>query len=77
MAASHSQRPSGSVVTFIVNACRGEDVTTTVRLNIAVAIAKACALIEQGWQDVFITGPDGRRFEPAEFERLLKLDSAL
>jgi len=63
-------------VTFIVNACRGEDVTTTVRLSIAVAIAKADTLLDQGWQ-VFITGPDGRRYDPSEFERLLKLDSAL
>lgn len=63
-------------MTFIVNACRGEDVTTTVRLSIAVAIAKADTLLDQGWQ-VFITGPDGRRYDPSEFERLLKLDSAL
>ena len=63
-------------MTFIVNASRGENVTTTVRLSIAVAIAKADALLDQGWQ-VFITGPDGQRYDPPEFERLLKLDSAL
>jgi hypothetical protein len=63
-------------VTFIVNASKGEDVTTTVRLSIAVAIDKADALLEQGWQ-VFITGPDGRRYDPSDFEQLLKPDSAL
>ena len=67
---------AGAAVTFIVNASRGEDVTTTVRLSIAVAIAKAHALLDQGWQ-VFIIGPDGRHYYPSEFERLLKLDSAL
>ena len=61
---------------FIVNASRGEDVTTTVRLSAAVSIAKADALLEQGWQ-VFITGPDGRRYDPPEFEQLHKLASAL
>ena len=49
---------------------------TTVRLSIAVAIAKANALLDQGWQ-VFIIDPDGRRYDPSEFEQLLKLDSAL
>jgi hypothetical protein len=63
-------------VIFLVNASRGEDVTTTVRLSVAVAIAKADALLDQGWQ-VFITGPDGRRYDPPEFECLLKLASAL
>ena len=76
MASSRSQDLPGSIVTFIVNASRSEDVTTTVRLSIAVAIAKADALLDQGWQ-VFITGPDGRRYDPPEFDHLLKLDSAL
>jgi hypothetical protein len=61
-------------VTFIVNAIRGEDVTTTVRLSVAVAVAKADALRDQGWK-VFITDPDGRRYDPPEFEQLLKLNS--
>jgi len=37
-------------VTFIVQASRGEDVTTTIRLSVVVAIAKALALAEGGWQ---------------------------
>jgi hypothetical protein len=45
-------------------------------LSSAVAIAKADALLDQGWQ-VFITGPDGRRYDPHEFERLQKLDSSV
>jgi hypothetical protein len=43
-------------VTFIVSASKGEDVTVTVRLSVVVAIAKAQAFLEEGWQ-VFITGP--------------------
>jgi hypothetical protein len=63
-------------VTFIVHASRGEDVTTTIRLSVVVAIAKGLALVEEGWQ-VFIIGPDGVRYEPSEFEKLLSLSPAL
>ena len=59
-------------MTFIVQASRGEDVTTTIRLSVVVAIAKALALAEDGWQ-VFIIGPDGVRYYPPEFEKLLSL----
>ena len=60
----------GVVVTFIVHASRGEYSTTTVRLSVVVAIAKGRALAEEGWQ-VFITGPDGIRYDPPEFDKLL------
>jgi hypothetical protein len=63
-------------VTFIVQASRGEDTTATVRLSVVVAIAKGRALAEEGWQ-VFITGPDGIRYYPAEFEKLLSLSPVL
>ena len=63
-------------MTFIVHASRGEDTTTTVRLSVVVAIAKGLALAEEGWQ-VFITGPDGIRYYPAEFEKLRLLNPAL
>ncbi len=63
-------------MTFIVHASRGEDATTTVRLSVVVAIAKAQALAEEGWQ-VFITGPDGVRYRPAEFDKLLSFSPAL
>ena len=66
----------GIVVTFIVNASKGEDVAVTVRLSVVVAIAKGLALAEDGWQ-VFITGPDGIRYYPSEFDKLLSLSSAL
>jgi hypothetical protein len=59
-------------VTFIVHASRGENTTTTIRLSVIVAIAKGRALAEEGWQ-VFITGPDGIRYYPSEFDRLLSL----
>ena len=42
---------------------------TTVRLSVAVAIAKGRALIDDGWQ-VFITDPGGTRYYPAEFDKL-------
>ena len=61
---------------FIVHASKGEDSTTTIRLGVVVAIAKGRALAEEGWQ-VFITGPDGIRYHPAEFDRLLSLNPAL
>jgi hypothetical protein len=57
-------------VAFIVHASRGKDATATVRLSVVVAIAKGQALAEEGWQ-VFITGPDGIRYHPAEFDKLL------
>ena len=57
-------------MTFIVHASRGEESATTVRLSAAVAIAKARTLEDEGWQ-VFITGPDGIRYDPADFDRLL------
>jgi hypothetical protein len=61
----------GVAVTFIVHASRGEDVTTTIRLSVVVAIAKGRTLADEGWQ-VFITGPDGIRYYPSEFDRLLR-----
>jgi hypothetical protein len=42
---------------------------TTVRLSVAVAIAKGRALIDDGWQ-VFITDPSGTRHYPSEFDKL-------
>jgi uncharacterized protein YcnI len=63
-------------VTFIVNASKDERTTTTVRLRVPTAIAKADAFLDAGWQ-VFITGPDGTRYHPLEFEKLLQLDSKL
>ena len=61
-------------MTFIVHASRGEEATTTVRLSVVVAIAKGRTLADEGWQ-VFITGPDGIRYYPSEFDRLLSLSS--
>jgi hypothetical protein len=68
-------RKKGVAVTFIVHASRGEDVTTTIRLSVVVAIAKGRSLAEEGWQ-VFITGPDGIRYYPSEFDKLLLLNPA-
>ena len=56
-----------SVVTFILEASRDADALTTFRLS--AAAAKADALMKEGWQ-VVITGPDGTRYRPFEFDRL-------
>ena len=64
----------GGAVTFFVNASKGENAVVTVRLSGAVAIAKARSLQDEGWQ-VFITGPDGNRYHPSEFDKLLATDS--
>jgi hypothetical protein len=66
----------GITVTFIVHASRGEETTTTIRLSVVVAIAKGRAFAEEGWQ-VFITGSDGVRYYPSEFDKLLSLNPAL
>jgi hypothetical protein len=66
----------GAAVTFIVNASKGEEVAVTVRLSGAGAIAKAHSLLEAGWQ-VSITGPDGVRYHPPDFDKLLSLASTL
>ncbi|MGA7803934.1 MAG: hypothetical protein WCB02_04850 [Bradyrhizobium sp.] len=63
-------------VAFIVNASRGEAAATTVRLSAVVAIAKARSLLRDGWQ-VFISAPDGVRYMPDEFDKLLMLDPAV
>ena len=63
-------------MTFIVHASRGEDTATTVRLSVVVAIAKGRTLVDEGWQ-VFITGPDGTRYYPPEFDKLLSFSPAL
>jgi hypothetical protein len=56
-------------VTFIVHASRSEAATTTVRLTVAAAIARARTLADEGWQ-VVITGPDGIRYNLTEFDEL-------
>lgn len=61
---------------FMVHASRGEEATTTIRLSVVVAIAKGRGLAEEDWQ-VSITAPDGTRYYPSEFDKLLSLSPAL
>jgi hypothetical protein len=63
-------------VTFIVQGSRGGETMTTVRLSVVVAIAKGRALADEGWQ-VFIIAPDGVRYHPPEFDKLLSFSLAL
>ena len=66
---------NGAVLTFIVNASKGDETMVAVRLSGAGAIAKARSLIEKGWQ-VIITGPDGLSYQPPEFDKLLTMHSS-
>ena len=61
---------------FMVHASSGEEPMTTIRLSVVVAIAKSRALAEEGWQ-VIVTAPDGTRYYPSEFDKLLSLSPAL
>jgi hypothetical protein len=70
------QFAKGIFVAFIVHASRGEDSTTTIRLSVVVAIAKGRSLADEGWQ-VFITAPNGIRYYPSEFDKLLSFSPAL
>jgi hypothetical protein len=63
-------------VTYIVHASKGDHETTTFRLSAVAAIAKARALANAGCQ-VFITGPDGTRFLPFEFDKLALSQQAI
>jgi hypothetical protein len=60
----------GIAVTFFVQASKGENVVITARLSAAIAVAKGRSLLDDGWQ-VFITDPDGTRYDASEFDRLL------
>jgi hypothetical protein len=55
-------------VTFIVHASKGDEITTTVRLNVIAAIAKARTLIDEGCH-VFITDSDGTQYHPSDFDK--------
>jgi hypothetical protein len=64
-------RLRADTVTFLVEASKGEAKVVTVRLSVAVAMDKARTLLAEGWE-VSITGPDGIRYAPAEFDELLR-----
>jgi hypothetical protein len=57
-------------VTFFVQASKGANLVITARLSAVIAVAKGRSLLDDGWE-VFITGPDGARYDPSEFDRLL------
>ena len=59
-------------MTFFVHATKGERTVITARLSAEVAIAKGRTLLGEGWE-VLITGPDGTRYGPCEFDSLLAL----
>jgi len=68
--ARHPGPHTGAAVTFTVNASKGEHTALTMRLSSAGAIAKARSLLDEGWQ-VVVIGPDGIRYEPSDFDKLL------
>jgi hypothetical protein len=62
-------------VAFFVQASKDENVVITARLSAVFAVAKGQSLLDDGWE-VFITGPEGTRYDPSEFDRLLALGAA-
>jgi hypothetical protein len=62
-------KSGSSVMPFILQASKDNGAITTFRLSTAAASSKADTLMKEGWQ-VVITGPDGTRYRPFEFDRL-------
>jgi len=57
-------------MTFILHASKEEEVVSTIRLSVIVAVAKGRALAKEGWQ-VSIEAPNGIRYASTDFEKLL------
>jgi hypothetical protein len=58
---------------FSIHATKGGQSMTTVRIGPAVTVAKARALLKDGWQ-VHVTDVAGQRYEPAQLDQLLTFD---
>ena len=58
---------------FTTQASKDGQMVTTTRLGPTVTVAKARALIKEGW-DVHVTGADGRQHGPAQLDALLTFD---
>jgi hypothetical protein len=75
MEGDSAHRAKGIAATFFAQASKGETVVITARLSAVITIANRQSMRADGWE-VFITGRDGIRYRPAEFDRLLTLRSA-
>jgi hypothetical protein len=58
---------------FSIHATKGGQSMTTVRIGPTVTVAKARALLKDGWQ-VHVTDAAGQHYEPAQLDQLLTFD---
>jgi hypothetical protein len=59
----------GGNMTFTIHASKDGHMTQTPRIDPEVAVAKARALLDRGWE-MHITDQAGRRYRPEAFDRL-------
>jgi hypothetical protein len=58
---------------FSIHASKDGQMVTTVRIGPTVTVARARALLNEGWQ-VHVTDENGRQYGPAELDQLLSVD---
>ena len=61
-------------MTFTIHASKDGHMTQTLRIDPEVAVAKARALLDTGWE-VHITDQAGQRYRPEAFDRLCSSSS--
>jgi hypothetical protein len=61
-------------MTFTIHASKDGHMTQTLRIDPEIAVAKARALLDTGWE-VHITDPAGQRYRPEAFDRLCSFSS--
>jgi hypothetical protein len=61
-------------MTFTIHASKDGHMTQTLRIDPEIAVAKARALLDTGWE-VHITDPAGHRYRPEAFGQLCSFSS--
>jgi hypothetical protein len=61
-------------MTFTIHASKDGHMTQTLRIDPEIAVAKARALLDTGWE-VHITDQAGQRYRPEAFDRLCSYSS--
>jgi hypothetical protein len=61
------------MTTFTIHASRDGETIEAARTSPTMTVAKARALLNDGWQ-VHITDTNGRRYQPETFEQVLSFD---
>ena len=62
-------RGGGGDMTYTIHASKDGHMTQTLRIDPEIAVAKARALLDTGWE-VHITDQAGQRYRPEAFDRL-------